>query len=92
MLRAQVTPQRSELTPVLEADQIVGEEVRVSIDEFRGHVLLDIRVFADFTPARVRMPTKKGISIQVVQLPDLIKALQDAAATARKLGLLSDGR
>jgi hypothetical protein len=65
------------------------EELRVSIDEFRGHVLVDVRVFAAFTAARVPMATKKGLSLRIEQLPDLVEALKDAEATARKLGLLS---
>jgi hypothetical protein len=64
------------------------EEVRISLDEFRGEKLLDIRIYASFTIARARMPTKRGISIPVEMLPDLLDALQDAVAKARKL---SDG-
>jgi hypothetical protein len=67
------------------------EEVRVTIDEFRSHVLIDIRVFAQFTAARVPMATKKGVALRIEQLPDLVEALRDAEQKARLLGLL-DGR
>jgi len=66
------------------------EEVRVTLDEYRGHHLVDVRIFADFTAANVPMPTKKGISIRVGQLPDLIEALRDAETRARQLGLLHE--
>lgn len=55
------------------------EEVRIARSDFRGHDLIDVRVFARFGgPAQVMMPTKKGLSIQVSQLPALIEALQQA--------------
>ena len=66
------------------------EEIRVAIAEFKGHHLVDIRIFVDFTAARVPMPTKRGLSIRIGQLPDLLDALQDAAARARKLGMLNE--
>lgn len=66
------------------------EEVRVTIDKFKNHLLLDVRIFADFTAANTPFPTKRGVSIRIGQLPDLLDALQDAAAAARKLGLLDE--
>jgi hypothetical protein len=55
------------------------EEVRVSISEFRGHNLVDVRVFADFDGRGGEpRPTKKGIALKVELLPDLIAALQAA--------------
>jgi hypothetical protein len=65
-----------------------SEELRVSLDHFRGHDLLDIRVFAAFTAANVPMPTKKGLSIRVDLIPELREALEAAEAKARELGLL----
>ena len=42
-----------------------SEQVRVALDEYRGTKVVDIRVFADFTAAKVPMPTKKGVSLRV---------------------------
>jgi hypothetical protein len=66
------------------------EEVRVGLEYYRGHRLVDIRIFAEFTPARVRMPTKKGVSLSITALPDLIEALRDAQAAARSMGILGN--
>ena len=57
------------------------EEIRICRDSFKGHDLIDLRVFGRFGgPAAVMMPTKKGVSLQVSQLPALIEALQQAQA------------
>ena len=54
------------------------EEVRVSLDQFKGHDLVDIRTFADFDDVGERRATKKGVSLKRERLPDLIEALQQA--------------
>ncbi len=57
------------------------EEVRVTRSDFKGLDLVDVRVYGEFGgPAKVMMPTKKGLSIQREQLPKLIAALQEAHA------------
>lgn len=69
----------SEATVVAVVRKNSLEEVRVSISEFRGHRLVDVRVFADFD-GRGGEPraTKKGVALKVELLPDLIAALQSA--------------
>ena len=69
------------------------EEVRVCLDEFSGHQLVDVRVYADFNagPVETRGPTKKGVSLAVERLPDLIDGLQAAKAEAIRRGLLTEG-
>lgn len=58
-----------------------SEEIRIARTEFKGHHLIDVRVFGRFGgPAAVMMPTKKGLTIQVAQLPVLIEALRRAQA------------
>ncbi|MEP6968406.1 MAG: PC4/YdbC family ssDNA-binding protein [Pseudomonadota bacterium] len=65
------------------------ERVRVALDQWQGHDLLDIRVTAQLTEATdVWCPTKKGLSVNVAMIPALRLALADAEAQARKLGLL----
>jgi hypothetical protein len=50
---------------------------------------VDIRLFdVGGGPAKVLMPTKRGISIPGSMIPGLIKALQVAEAKARELGLI----
>lgn len=65
-----------------------SEEVRVVLDTFKSHNLVDLRVFAAFSAAAVKMPTKKGLSCRVEMIPDLIAALQEAQEQARALGWL----
>lgn len=62
------------------------EEVRIVLDTFKGHQLVDIRVFAAFSAASVPMPTKKGLSLNVASIPELIEALKQARDEAVALG------
>jgi hypothetical protein len=53
------------------------EEVRISLDDFKGHTLANVRVwFDDGTEMR---PGKQGLAIRAELLPDLISALGEAA-------------
>ena len=69
-----------------------SEEVRVLLDTFKGHHLVDMRVFAAFSAAAVKMPTKKGLSCRVEMLPDLIEGLRKAEAQARALGWIGGAK
>lgn len=66
------------------------EEVRVSLDEFAGVQVVDVRIFADFKtgPLAVRGPTKKGVTLKVEKLSALIQALLTAQAEAVRRGLV----
>ena len=64
------------------------EEVRVCLSEFRGVELVDVRVFTDSDKSPERRATPKGVSLKLERLPELIEALQDAAARAVKHGRL----
>jgi hypothetical protein len=64
------------------------EQVRVSIEDFHGFILADVRIYSAFTAAKVPMATKRGVSIQIGMLPDLVEALQAAELMARALGLI----
>ena len=66
------------------------EEIRVGLDEYRGHNLVSIRVWTDPYAGTERVATKKGISIAVRLLPELIAALQWAEVEAREAGLLGN--
>jgi hypothetical protein len=65
------------------------QELRVSIDHFRGNQLLNLRTW--FTGADGKMlPGRQGIAIGINRLPELREALLEAEAIARKEGLISD--
>jgi hypothetical protein len=57
------------------------EEIRVSLSEFKGHRLVDVRIFASFDkPTDEKRATKKGVCFKVEKLDELVNALQDTAA------------
>src|SRR5437660_11582011 len=53
-----------------------SEEIWISLAEFRGQTRLDFRIF--FRSADVPQPTatRKGISLELRQVPDLLAALK----------------
>jgi hypothetical protein len=65
-----------------------NRSVLVALDDYQGHHLVDLRVHADYHCTGVR-PTRKGISLKVGRLPELITALK--AAEAERRGLLGGG-
>jgi hypothetical protein len=67
-----------------------NESVRVSLSEFEGHSIIDVRVFATGTDG-VDRPTSRGVAMGVGRLSELAKALVKAEAKARELGLLLGG-
>ncbi len=77
--------------PIITGDLVKNrrEHLRVALDSYQGHDLIDIRVTAQLNDSTgAWMPTKKGVSANVALLPDLIAALQSAEAQARALGLI----
>jgi hypothetical protein len=58
-----------------------GDKVRAKLRAFKGKAYADIRLHYTAEDGKV-LPTKKGLSVSVGQLPDLVKAvnaLVDAA-------------
>lgn len=66
-------------TPIATFRKNAKEEVRVSLDEFRGHRLVNIRVWFEADDGEMR-PGKQGIALRIEMLPDLREALTAAAA------------
>ena len=62
-----------------------SSQLRVSISEWRGQRRAEIREATALIPT-VFFPTSAGVSIDVRQLPALIKGLQSASAEARERG------
>lgn len=63
------------------------ERIEVSLTEWRGLSLFSARVYAA-TGNGEWVPTTKGLTIRVEQLPDLTRAVAEAERTARALGLI----
>lgn len=65
------------------------ETVRVSLDHYRGHNLLDLRVVVPLAQHAAQLtPTGKGVSVNVALIPQLREALAAAESRARELGWL----
>ena len=73
--------------PIAVVKKNLGEDVRVALGSYAGLVLVDMRTFMDLKDG-VRHATKKGVSLKVERLPELIAGLQLAQAEAVARGLL----
>jgi hypothetical protein len=65
------------------------ESVHVSLSEYEGHCLIDVRVYCTGTDG-IDRPTPKGVAMSIRKLPELARTLVKAEAKARALGLLDD--
>lgn len=65
-------------------------EVRLTLETVNNLARVDLRTWADdkLGAVVVRGPTRKGVSLPVEALPDLVSAVVEAEAKARALGLL----
>jgi hypothetical protein len=63
-------------------------DLRVRLTRFKGHDLVDVRLFQEPDDSDERMPTKRGITLRVDRLHELVDALRQAEAEARRTGLL----
>ena len=66
------------------------EEVRVQIKEFKGYDLLDIRVYTTLKETEDKIPTGKGLSINVSHFQELKKAILEAEGVLRENHLLNE--
>jgi Transcriptional Coactivator p15 (PC4) len=65
------------------------DSVHVSLSEYEGHCLINVRVYCTGTDG-IDRPTPKGVAIGIHKLPELVRALVKAEAKARELALLDD--
>lgn len=63
------------------------EEVRITLEEFKGHKLLDIRVWYQDDRGE-KKPTKKGVSIAASLFPELKATLEKAETVLKDKGLI----
>lgn len=73
-------PQEPQTTvAILEKNR--DEEIRVLLGEFKGKQLCHVRTFlrrVDGVEREDPLPTKKGVTVKIEQLPELIAALETA--------------
>ena len=67
-----------------------NESVHVTLSEYEGHCLINVRVYCTGTDG-IDRPTPKGVAMAIGKLPELARALIKAEAKARELGLVDDG-
>lgn len=65
------------------------ESLHVSLSEYEGHALINVRIYATGADG-IDRPTTKGVAMSVARLPELARALAKAENTAREMGLLND--
>jgi len=66
------------------------EEIRVQVKEFKGYDLVDIRVFAGTRDGEEKVPTGKGVSINVSHFQELKKAILATEKVLRDNQLLTE--
>ena len=59
------------------------EEVRATLTEYGGHLVVDLRVWVD-GPGDQPQPTKKGLSLRIEQLPELGRAVEKPIAASEE--------
>ena len=67
-----------------------GETLRVTLSEYEGRPICDLRRYYTSADGKL-LPTRKGIALSINRLPDLEAAITKAVSRARDLGLLKDG-
>lgn len=64
------------------------EEIRISLTEFNGYKLLNIRVWFKNDHRGEFRPGKAGLALRVELLPEFQQAIEQAVAEAQRLKLL----
>ncbi len=66
------------------------EEVRVQVKEFKGYDLIDLRVYTSVREGEDKIPTGKGLSINVSHFGDLKRSIQELEVVLRENNLLNE--
>ena len=73
--------------PIATIRKNATEELRVSLEEYHGRQLVNLRVFFTADDGTKR-PGKAGVALRVEALPELRAAILEAEAEALRLGLI----
>jgi Transcriptional Coactivator p15 (PC4) len=65
------------------------ESLHVSLSEYEGHPLINVRIYATGADG-IDRPTTKGVAMSVRKLPELHAAVTKALEKAREMRLLDD--
>ena len=62
------------MAAIFEIPKNSREMIRVAREDFKGHDIINLRVFYDAGEGEYR-PTKKGVAFSAALLPEVLKAL-----------------
>ena len=65
------------------------QEVRVGIREFKGNDLVDVRIWTQTQGSPEMVATAKGVAINIMLLPQLLKSLHEAERILRENQMLT---
>ncbi len=66
------------------------EEIRIGVKEYKGFDLIDLRVWVDSKDAGGKVPTAKGLSLNVELFNEFKKAILALEDTLKKNNLLDE--
>jgi hypothetical protein len=66
------------------------EEIRIGVKEYKGFDLIDLRVWVDSKEAGGKVPTAKGLSLNVELFSQFKKAVLDLENTLKMNNLLAE--
>ena len=66
------------------------EEVRVQVKEFKGYDLVVLRVYTSIKEGEEKIPTGKGLSVNVSHFGELKKAILEMEVVLRENNLLNE--
>ena len=66
------------------------EEIRIGVKEYKGFDLIDLRVWVDSKDAGGKVPTAKGLSLNVELFNEFKKSILALETTLKKNNLLDE--
>ena len=68
------------------------EEIRIGVKEYKGFDLIDLRVWVDSKEAGGKVPTAKGLSLNIELFPQFKKAILQLEKVLKENDLLVEDR
>lgn len=68
------------------------EEIKIGVKEYKGFDLIDLRVWVDSKEAGGKVPTAKGLSLNVELFPTFKKAILELEKVLKTNNLLVEDR
>jgi len=68
------------------------EEVRIGVKEYKGFDLIDLRVWVESKEVGGKVPTAKGLSLNVELFTQFKKAILDLEKVLKQNNLIGDAR